>query len=71
MSIQDYEDPDDLVETALEQLDPECQKSLRRARKDWGIRTSLSQSSYKGDYHPCSFFPPLYAITLRPSFLSS
>jgi prevent-host-death family protein len=34
MSIQDYEDLEDLVETALEQLDPEYQKSLKRARKD-------------------------------------
>jgi prevent-host-death family protein len=34
LSIQDYEDLEDLVETALEQLDPEHQKSLKRARKD-------------------------------------
>jgi prevent-host-death family protein len=34
LSIQDYEDLEDLVETALEQLDPEYQKSLKRARKD-------------------------------------
>lgn len=33
-SIQDYEDLDDLVQTALEQLDPEYQKSLKRARKE-------------------------------------
>ncbi len=32
-SIQDYEDLEDLVETALEQLDPEYQKNLKRARK--------------------------------------
>lgn len=34
LSIQDYEDLEDLVETALEQLDPDYQKSLKRARKD-------------------------------------
>ena len=34
LSIQDYEDLEDLVDTALEQLDPEYQKSLKRARKD-------------------------------------
>jgi len=34
LSIQDYEEIGDLVETALEQLDPEYQKSLKRARKD-------------------------------------
>lgn len=34
LSIQDYEDLEDLVETALEQLDPEYQKSLKRARRD-------------------------------------
>jgi prevent-host-death family protein len=34
LSIQDYEDLEDLAETALEQLDPEYQKSLKRARKD-------------------------------------
>ncbi len=34
LSIQDYEDLEDLVETALEQLDPEYQKGLKRARKD-------------------------------------
>ncbi len=34
LSIQDYEDLADLVESALEQLDPEYQKSLKRARKD-------------------------------------
>ena len=34
LSIQDYEDLEDLVKTALEQLDPEYQKSLKRARKD-------------------------------------
>jgi len=33
-SIQDYEDLEDLVETAIEQLDPEYQKSLKRARKE-------------------------------------
>lgn len=33
-SIQDYEDLNDLVQTALEQLDPEYQKSLKRARKE-------------------------------------
>lgn len=33
-SIQDYEDIEDLVETALEQLDPEYQKNLKRARKE-------------------------------------
>ena len=30
LSIQDYEDLEDLVETALEQRDSECQKSLKR-----------------------------------------
>ena len=34
LSIQDYEDLEDLVETSLEQLDPAYQKSLKRARKD-------------------------------------
>ena len=34
LSIQDYEDLEELVETALEQLDPEYQKSLNRARRD-------------------------------------
>ena len=34
LSIQDYEELEDLVETALEQRDPECQKSLKRSRKD-------------------------------------
>ena len=34
LSIQDYENLEDLVETALEQLDPDYQKSLKRARKD-------------------------------------
>jgi prevent-host-death family protein len=33
-SIQDYEDLNDLVQTALEQLDPEYQKSLKQARKE-------------------------------------
>jgi len=36
LSIRDYEDLEDLVETALEQLDPEYQKSLKRASKDIG-----------------------------------
>ena len=34
MNIRDDEDLKDLVETALEQLDPEYQKSLKRARKN-------------------------------------
>ncbi|PTL35897.1 hypothetical protein CLG94_09100 [Candidatus Methylomirabilis limnetica] len=34
LSIQDYEDLDDLAQTALEQLDSEYQKSLKQARKE-------------------------------------
>lgn len=48
-SIQDYEDLEDLVETALEQLDPEYQKSLNLARKEIEAGRYIRDAEMWGD----------------------